>query len=412
MNNPVPLSYRAVLLFTALFGFGAGAAAQNRIAFVNLSGQLVTVAPDGGEARVLTPPGRRYQFPAWSPTASELAVIGADAAGGGVFTVADRAGAEAEALYQDPSAGPIYLYWSPDGEKVGFLASGAGELGLEVATLENADLTEVTTGSPVYWQWTGDSERLLVHTGLGEDGEVAFYGAAGETGERFADPGFFNAPGLSPSEHYLAYAELTAAGARAVLQGNAPGTAEVRREVRYEGVAVLTWSPAADRLAIMSPPAAVGFPYGPVRLLDAATGDLTPLVDRSAVAFFWSPDGRHVAYLTPVQSGGPQAGRVLQQVGTPSRATTVQSPQLELRVVTVPTGDDRALTTFTPTPLFVAQFLPFFDQYALSHSVWAPDSSAVVLPMQGDAGPQIVVVPLQGESTVLGGGEMPFWSRR
>lgn len=295
MNNPVSPPCWAVLIFLTLLGFGAGAAAQNRIAFVNLSGQLVTVAPDGGAERVLTPPGRRYQFPAWSPTADALAVIGADAAGGGVFTVTDADGAEAEALYQDPSAGPIYLYWSPDGEKVGFLASGAAGLGLEVAALADDTVTELTTGSPVYWQWTGDSERLLVHTGLGEDGEVAFYGAAGEAGERFADPGFFNAPGLSPSERYLAYAELTAAGARAVLQGNAPGTAEVRREVRYEGVAVLTWSPEADQLAIMSPPAAISVPYGPIRLLDAATGDLTPLVDRSAVAF----SGRRTDDISP-----------------------------------------------------------------------------------------------------------------
>ena len=48
MNNPAFPPYRAVLMFLALFGFGAGAAAQNRVAFVNLSGQLVTVAPDGG----------------------------------------------------------------------------------------------------------------------------------------------------------------------------------------------------------------------------------------------------------------------------------------------------------------------------------------------------------------------------
>lgn len=110
-----------------------------------------------------------------------------------------------------------------------------------------------------------------------------------------------------------------------------------------------------------------------------------------------------------MQSGGPQAGQALQNVSTLS---ATQSPQLELRVVMVATGDDHALTTFTPTPLFVGQFLPFFDQYALSHSVWAPDSSAVVLPMFSEAGPQIVVVPLEGERTVLGSGEMPFWSRR
>ena len=109
------------------------------------------------------------------------------------------------------------------------------------------------------------------------------------------------------------------------------------------------------------------------------------------------PKGTRILSETPLLTVGPRIA---------------DRTQLELRVVNVQTGNDRALTTFTPTPLFVGQFLPFFDQYALSHSVWAPDSSAVVLPMFGSSGPQIVVVPLEGESTVLGSGEMPFWSRR
>ena len=34
--------------------------------------------------------------------------------------------------------------------------------------------------------------------------------------------------------------------------------------------------------------------------------------------------------------------------------------------------------------LFVNQVLPYFDQYALSHRFWSPDSRSLVLPIVGD----------------------------
>ena len=415
MNNLFSRALVWVLLSAAVVSF-AGA---QRVAFINPQGQLVTAAPDGKNERVLTPPTRRYQFPAWSPTGAELAVIGSGPTGGGVFTVQDREGAEVQTLYEGP-AGPIYLYWSPDGKKVGFLASGEAGLELQVAGSGAADTQKVTSGNPLYWQWSRDSERLLVHTGVFEDSEIAFYTLGGRSGQPLGTPGLFNAPGLSPSGRYLAYAELDSGATRIVLRGNTEKNAKLRREVPYEGLAALSWSPAADQLAIMNPPAAVRLPYGPVRLLDAETGDLTPLVNTTAVAFFWSPDGERVAYIAPRRQNDGQVTQSspaprLEVAGTQSGAapdvTNIQeAPLLELRVVNVKTGTDRLLLPFTPTPLFANQFLPFFDQYALSHRVWSPDSAALVLPLQSPDGPKVVVVPLSGEPSVLADGEMPFWS--
>ena len=424
MNNIFSRALVWVLLSAALVSF-AGA---QRVAFINPQGQLVTVAPDGKNQRVLTPPTRRYQFPAWSPAGDELAVIGSGPEGSSVFTVADREGAKVQTLYEGP-AGPIYLYWSPDGEKVGVLASGEGGLELQVAG-SGGKAQKVASGSPLYWQWSRDSERLLVHTGVLEDSEVAFYTLEGRSGQPLGTPGLFNAPGLSPSGRYLAYAELDSGATRIVLRGNTKENAALRREVPYEGFAALSWSPADDRLAIMNPPAAVRLPYGPVRLLDAETGDLTPLVNTTAVAFFWSPDGKQMAYIAPRRQNDGQVTQLLRapslrtastqsdiaQLETarsetaPGALNIVQAPLLELRVVNVKTGADRLLLPFTPTPLFVDQFLPFFDQYALSHRVWSPDSAALVLPLQSSDGPKVVVVPLSGEPSVLADGEMPFWS--
>lgn len=410
------IPYRVALLLVA-FGLISAAWAQNRIAFVNPSGQLVSVAPDGLDPRVLTPPTRSYQFPAWSPTENRLAAVGIDREGGGVFTVQDRVGAEAERLYRDPVAAPIYLYWAPNGKEIGFLANTEGGLGLRVVGTNGAGARQLLTGNPLYWQWSRDGARLLVHSGVSSAGRVAFYSAAGGASKPFGEPGFFNAPGLSASGTYLAYAEFTGSVNRVVLAGNRPRNAQLRREVPYEGVAAFTWSPTTEQLAIMSPPAAARLPYGPIRLLDAATGELTPLVEATALAFFWSPDGKHIAYLTPFRRRG---GQLADASGV--HATTISSPTagsqpqgtllLELSVVEVATGRSRLLTAFSPTPLFVGQFLPFFDQYALSHAVWSPESDAVVLPMLGESGPQIVVVPLGGEPETIAQGEMPFWSRR
>lgn len=412
----IPL-YRVTVLLVALW-LPAATWAQNRIAFVNPGGQLVSVAPDGSDARVLTPPTRSYQFPAWSPVENRLAAVGIDKDGGGVFMVQDRVGAETKRLYGDPGGAPIYLYWAPDGKKVGFLANTEGGLGLRVVGTDGAEARQLLTGNPLYWQWSGDGARLLVHSGISSEGQVAFYSAAGKAGKFFEEPGLFNAPGLSASGNYLAYAEFSGSANRVVLTGNRPRNAQLRREVPYEGLAAFTWSPTAEQLAIMSPEAAAGRPYGPIRLLDADTGDLAPLVEATAIAFFWSPDGKHIAYLTPFRRRGGQladasGARRAANISAVTTSGQQDAPLiLELNVVEVATGRSRLLTAFSPTPLFVGQFLPFFDQYALSHAVWSPESDAVVLPMLGEGGSQIVVVPLDGEPETIAQGEMPFWSRR
>ena len=55
--------------------------------------------------------------------------------------------------------------------------------------------------------------------------------------------------------------------------------------------------------------------------------------------------------------------------------------------------------------------LPYYDQYALSHRLWARDSSAIVLPLDADGDDQLFVIPADGsEMTPLGGADLGFWS--
>jgi hypothetical protein len=84
---------------------------------------------------------------------------------------------------------------------------------------------------------------------------------------------------------------------------------------------------------------------------------------------------------------------------------------LKLWLVEVLTEERRHLTTFAPVPLFVNQFLPFFDQYGLSHRLWSPASDALLLPVMEGESPQIMLMPIDGsQPRLLEEGIIAFWS--
>ncbi|RME82919.1 MAG: hypothetical protein D6775_09555, partial [Caldilineae bacterium] len=130
------------------------------------------------------------------------------------------------------------------------------------------------------------------------------------------------------------------------------------------------------------------------------------------IAFFWSPDGDKLAILSPSQESDTQLGRG--PIPVPALHHTQPSPpRLDLILLDTTRGSERPLISFTPTPLFLAQLLPFFDQYALSHRLWSPRGDALVLPLvSGDGRPQIYVIPVDGQlpGKALAEGTIAFWS--
>lgn len=394
--------------------------AVNRIVFVNGDGQLVSIDPDGSDERQLTDAQQRFQFPAWSPDGRLVAAVGADRTGAGVFVFDDsQTEAASLPLYADPRDGPFYLYWSPDSQQVSFLASHPDGMALHVVPADgSADSRLLTVGGPLYWQWTADSDQMLVHSGFaGEDAWLELITADGDsTSDSLAVPGFFQAPGISANGRYLAYAEeITGANSRLVVLDTQSDN-EVQQ--RHAGIVALAWSPTADQLAFTngSEPDSTSF-VGPLRLLDAATGDIRVLSQEPIVAFFWSPDGRYLAAISILRSGdgdiNVQSGKTA--VGKrPSQGAAQQNlPRLRLLVYDVAEGEGRLLFEFVPTFTFATQFLPFFDQYALSHRLWSPQSDALVLPMVEDGRNEIFVINITtGQKRFLAEGLMPFWSPR
>jgi TolB protein len=428
-------------VFSLLVSPSSVSAQTGRIAFINTDGQLATANPDGSDVRVLSSGDQRLQFPAWSPDSSKIATIGIDREGSFIHVLSDETAAAAKEIYRSNEQGAIYLYWSPDSKTVSFLANNPDTgLALHLASETEADRL-LAGGAPFYWQWTSDAQNLLIHTGFtGEGSRLGFISLTDATlqenlvQENLAPPGFFQAPGVSASGNYIAYAEANEfRGTQVIIQNN-PTLTEVeavKREVKHEGAVALSWSPSEDKLAFTSPAKNAPAVYGQLQLLDAETGLLETLSENLAVCFFWSPDGKYIAYLTPnlnrndgdvsslentfyVSRQAVSQQVVSQQVVSQQALQQVQERSflLELHVVDITTKEDKRLATFTPTFLFVDQFMPFFDQYALSHHIWSPDSSALVLPItNADSTRQITVFNLDGTVTPIAEGDTPFWSR-
>lgn len=401
---------------------GSDGARVNRIVLVNADRQIETVAPDGSDRRILTEGRRVYQFPAWSPDGATIAAIGASASGSGIFLLDDTAGQDPSPLYfsSDSARAPFYLYWSPDSTRISFLANNPRDrIGLNLIEAADGAISRlIATGSPFYWNWTADASQMLIHSGShAEDARLVMIDETGlDRTPQIDAPGLFQAPGISAGSLYWAYSQFRDGGNSWLVIADADNNAVY--EERHAGPAALSWSPTRDQLAYISGSADDFTFWGPLRLLDVAGGASRLLSSDLVLAFFWSPDGRKIATISAPRindMGGvdallPDAGKAR----AASRGARQQGQfELSLSVFDVDSGAGLQVASFVPTPLFARQFLPFFDQYALSHSLWSPDSSALVLSVVDGRERKIMVAPAGGgRMREVGQGDIAFWSSR
>lgn len=415
VSTPLPTPVSEISLTTP---------AINRIVVINHEGQIETMSPAGDERRMLTQRSDRALFliPAWAPDGRRLAVVGNTPAGGGIYVLEDteRTGLLADRqIYFSEDNPPFYLYWSPDGHHLAFLANYSRSLmSLNVVTGDGSeDSRLLATGSPFYWDWSRDGHQMLVHSGRNlSDGLLSLIDIDGRTmADNLAVPGEFQAPGIGWDGRYWAFAERAGDGLSALVVVD---TRTGERQAYEQGSSVaFGWSPTHDRIAYTNGPLS-GHPYwGPLRQLDVATGEVHLLSTQMVLAFFWSPDGRSIAFITLSNdanddsiNANKDSDRRLSRVAT-EPALQPNRSLLTLSVIDAESGAGMRLLDFMPTGVYLSQFLPYFDQYALSHRIWSPDSSAIVLPVREDDGNHILVVPVGGGRPYrLADGEIAFWS--
>ena len=143
--------------------------------------------------------------------------------------------------------------------------------------------------------------------------------------------------------------------------------------------------------------------YQGVRLVSPEGERRDVEIDQIVVAFFWSPDGEKIAFVTFAEGG----------------------EGLRWNILDVASGRRWPLVDFVPTRDQLSIFL-FFDQFSYSHRVWSPDSRALVFAggIVGNVGvsaslslqetPKVLVLPIEPASTAqtLADGILATWSPR
>ena len=380
-------------------------------------GSLSIVDADGKGTLLSDAANGSYGFPTWSPDGSRIAAVRASGTGTEVvmFEAASSGGpVEPVVLLHNEQIAPFYLFWAPDGEAVSLLATEGDVLALRIAPTDGSAPVDgsgpgatVRTGNPFYYDWIG-RDRLIAHIGVGPEaflGEIGLDGVA--TGEALTDPGEFRSAVVNRDQTSIAFVRGPDRTESAIVVAARDGSSE--HAMTVFGPSAMAFDPTGTTLATIGPnepvPPDVGFPIGPLRLIDAASGEVRTLLDGFVVGFWWSPDGQTIAAL-----------RVQPAIGSASGASQAPSPtpvdnEPRLVFVDVASGRVRSQPVVQPGQRFIDTFLIYFDQYALSHRIWAPDSSSFLLPEAlPDGSTQLTVRFPDGEPPVALEGDIGFWS--
>ena len=426
--------YLAFLLATTLLLTHSPSlsAAPNRIAYIDRAGDLYTIRPDGTGRQEMASgemlqqvsfaprPVQRdrdfYSWPAWSPNGQRLACFRVEIISGqptdGLY-IFDAASARVLHAYKEPGLQPIYAYWSPTSQQLGVLLGNRRPFSLNLwPTLSGQRPQRVTQGAPFYFNWRADGQAVLAHTGRSREGEAGHSVSvvAIPTGERHLvsrSPAAFGPPSWSFDGKWLAYGNTVEGQEKASLMiATGDGSQPESVALVPERIA-LEWSPTHPLLAIATT-SFVGNPlFEEIRLFDVASGTLQTLIKDNLAAFFWSPDGTRILY----------AKRNLDRADWTWVVVDVHSRK------SVP------VVNFIPSrpQLLVFQY---FDQYALSHRLWSPDSRFFTFsghtstnpdPAPGFRRPSVYVVPVTEDAENatdatdttpqrLSDGHIAFWS--
>jgi TolB protein len=397
------------------------------------TGSIVVLGNDGslslvdatGRATILSPPGDvPVGFPVWSPDGSRIAAVRRGADSRILVYDAQRAGSgesvEPVVVFRSSDIGPFYLSWTPDGKDVSFLAEESDGLSLRIAPADGSapldgsgPSARIRSGNPFYFDWIG-GDRLLAHVGAGPDafvGEIGLDGAS--DAPALKSPGDFRSAVVSHDRAFVSYVRARADGSADVVVAARDGSGEHAMPVF--GMAAMAFDPQGETIASIGPTQPLDTPFaipiGPLRLIDPTSGNVRTLLEGSVVSFWWSPDGKTIAALRVQPAAGATSAVSPTSSSSPVPSPAPQATEIRILVVDVASGDVRTQRVVLPPELFIDQFLAYFDQYALSHRLWAPDSSSLLLPVvDRDGTTRIAVIFRNGDPPRAIDGAIAFWS--
>ena len=353
----------------------------NRIAYVGADGNIFTIRPDGTDSRRLTNTDLRvgpaghvlaqvtasevvYAWPTWSPAGEKLAASRITVDGNSAsfsLEVVDASTGRTTRIYDnEPGTSPVaqgsphYIYWSPDGRHLTFIASTPTELALFISTPgEGTAPTRLAGQGPLYFSWAENSKAFLIHRGT----DLLLTSLAGNPPQPPQSLGLgslgFRAPVLSLDGSKMVYAAEDDGGYSLYVADTQPQLPNAQRLLEVGALSAFLRSPTRDEVAVAD--ATTGPLYERVSLVGLDGTVRRTLVNESLLAFFWSPDGEKIAYF----NYDPEART------------------FSLKYVARADGTPVTLAEFLPSAEFLTM-ITFFDQYAYSNSIWSPDSSKIV----------------------------------
>jgi TolB protein len=345
---------------------------------VREDGNLETLDPNGGEVLTLTTdagPDVVVDQPVSSPDGRSIAWVELRSDGPRVVTTSRAGGNRREIPL---TVAPFFLAWDPTSMRIAYLGNAGAGIGLGViddAVVQPRDVP-VGGGAPLYLAWSPDGTQLLVHVGADGLGRTDLAHPLRPSADA---PGTFQAPAWLPDGRELYVARQGADQSLVVIDR---GDRTVLR--RFHGGALFEPSPDGARVAYrLDAPDGTGTG---VYVQDLSGGPATRVTRADTLAFFWSPAGGRLLLLTGDPNGGPFRWRVWQ-------------------------GHERFVgDAFVPSPTFLRDYLPFFDQYAQTITPWAPDGSAFAYAGQHEDASGIWVQPLAGRRRLIGDGAFVTWT--
>ncbi len=241
-----------------------------------------------------------------------------------------------------------------------------------MSDVRTGELRIVERGQPMFWSWSPDAAQIAVHV---ED-RVVIATVDGDEVRQLTDrASSFVAPWWMPDGSVVIVddGELVSHGTDGTVTpiGEAAGARRFALDGEGRRLALVGMSNDGPALVV----------------LDLLTGQRSVVTSERTAGFFWSPDGRRLAALVLAGSG-----------------------QLQWIVFD---GDELVrLGPFRPGPAWLREVLPFFEQYAQSHSVWSADGTQLVAAaLDADGSTEAVVQSVDTDTTErLPGARLAWWA--
>lgn len=377
-----------------------------------------------------TQDGSIYDWPTWSKDGSKLAVMAYNIKSGNVSSadifVVGSDGKNPYKVQSDLKNAPIFMSWSPDGSLLSLLTNNTANSTMELSLLDNSKgataapaVRKIAEGSAIYTGWSPDSQQLVIHANSssnnsGTVGVLAAKDSKAQVAPLKNTPGTFRVASFSHDGSRLAYVGFNTQQSNDEILVQDKAGASLGSVTAGGKGATLIWSPTNPKIAhtyqIQSNQA--GF-YKGIFLTEldvaAKAGSkfaTNQIVDEQVLAFFWSPDGKKLAYVGVNESGS----------------------FLTWNVYDLATRKSTFLAEWYPNTQLM-QLFTYFDQYAQGHSLWSPDSKALVFggfskeevtayddaEDDSDLMPTVFVLPTEGAQAgkllPVASGYIGFWSK-